>query len=234
MCQNRFRPRSTKSFVRELLRLELSPPQDGDATDDCGAELGWDLRTDVRGRLARDDGWDDQLLRQRGRAAAHHLSGGDARVRQGDLPGSLGGGSVPGEGEVSSSPLHRDRRRRQGELGIPGTTYRHPGRGLLACGGVSGQGGVGAVPGPTRGATVVDGRELSHAETRTRGRGHGPEAVEVAGESAVVGEGRRGRATSHHLLHEPIGSGTDGLRGGSVPKKWWLVTAHNSLVFQAR
>ncbi len=48
--------------------------------------------------------------------SAHHLSGGDARVWQGDLPGSPGGGGLSGEGEVSCGPLCRDRRRRQREL----------------------------------------------------------------------------------------------------------------------
>jgi hypothetical protein len=59
----------------------------------------------------------------------------------------------------------------------------------------------------------MDRGELSHAETPTRWRGHGLEAVEVAGESSALGEGQRGRATSHHLLHEPIDSGPDGPRG---------------------
>ena len=46
--------------------LELSLAQDGDAPDDRRPELGWDLHVDVRGRLAGDDGGNDQLLRPRG------------------------------------------------------------------------------------------------------------------------------------------------------------------------
>ena len=45
--------------------LELPLAQDGDAPGDRRAQLGWDLHVDVRGRLAGDDGGDDQLLRPR-------------------------------------------------------------------------------------------------------------------------------------------------------------------------
>ena len=79
--------------------------------------------------------------------------------------------------------------------------HRHSGRGLLACGGISGQGGGSALPGAAHDASDMDGRQLSHPETRDRGRGHDPEAVEIAVEGATVGERQRGCATSDHLLH---------------------------------
>ena len=104
--------------------------------------------------LMCEDGWRETmvgtlgLLRPGGRAAAHDLPGGDAGVRQGDVPGPPGGGDRPGQGEVPRGPLRGDRRRGQGELGVPGAAHRRAGDRLLACGGVPGQGGGGAVPGP--------------------------------------------------------------------------------------
>ena len=66
---------------------------------------GRDLPADVRGRLAGDDGRHPRLLRRRGRAAAHDLPGGDAGVRQGEVPGPPGGGDRPGQGEVPARPI---------------------------------------------------------------------------------------------------------------------------------
>ena len=109
---------------------------------------GRDLHADVRGRLAGDDGRHAGLLRRGGRAAAHDLPGGDAGVRQGEVPGPPGGGDRPCQGEVPRGPLRGDRRRGEGELGVPGAAHRRAGDRLLACGGVPGQGGGGAVPGP--------------------------------------------------------------------------------------
>src|SRR3954463_15682390 len=81
-----------------------------------------------------------------------------------------------------------DRRRDQRELGLPGSSYRGAGGGLLACGGVPGQGRRRAVPGATGDSPELDGRELPYAEARARGCPAGAEAVEVAGEGASVGE----------------------------------------------
>ena len=51
-------------------------------------------------------------------------------------------------------PLRGDRRRGEGELGLPGAAHRRAGDRLLACGGVPGQGGgrccTGATPAPRR------------------------------------------------------------------------------------
>src|SRR6185312_2476150 len=99
--------------------------------------------------------------------------------------GSRGG---PCEGDLSRRPWRGDRGWGQGEWGIPGASYRGAGGGLLARGGVPGQGGGGAVPRTTRDAPVVGRRELSPIETRTRGCGGDLEAVEVAGRGATVGE----------------------------------------------
>ncbi len=79
---------------------------------DRGVQPGRDLCADVRGRLARDDGRDDQLLRRRGRTSAHHLPGRDARVWQGDVPGPIGSRGGACEGGVSrrhcvGSPMGR-------------------------------------------------------------------------------------------------------------------------------
>ena len=61
--------------------------------------------------LMCEDGWREAmvgtlgLLRRRGRAAAHDLPGGDAGVRQGEVPGPPGGGDRPGQGEVPRAPI---------------------------------------------------------------------------------------------------------------------------------
>src|SRR5512142_2687523 len=113
--------------------------------------------------------------------AATGLPGGDPGVRQGEVPGAPGGGARSCQGEVPGGPLRRDRRRGQRELGVPGATHRRAGDRLLACGGVPGQGGGGAVPGSAAGPQGVAGRRLPPAETR-RGRGGvGAEAVAVTG-----------------------------------------------------
>ena len=52
------------------------------------------------------------------------------------------------QGEVPGGSLRGDRRRGEGELGLPGSAHRRAGDRLLACGGVPGQGGGGVVPGP--------------------------------------------------------------------------------------
>ena len=67
----------------------------------------------------------------------------------------------PCQGEVPRRPLRGDRRRGEGELGIPGAAHRRAGDGLLACGGVPGQGGGGAVPRPSRDPEGVAGRGVA-------------------------------------------------------------------------
>ena len=93
-----------------------------------------------------------------GRAAAHGLPGGDAGVRQGQVPGPFGGGVRACQGEVSGGPLRGDRRRGEGELGLSGTAYRRAGDRLLARCGVPGPGGGGPVPGSASDPQGVAGR----------------------------------------------------------------------------
>ena len=130
------------------------------------------------------------------------------------------------EGEVPRGPLRGDRRRGEGELGVPGAAHRRAGGRLLACGGVPGQGGGGAVPGPARDARGVAGRRVAIALKHEPGGAEcGPEAVEVAGEGAARGprttrmcsgrsptsrtsRGRAGWTTPARVAaNEPIGSG---------------------------
>ena len=117
--------------------------------------------------LMCEDGWRETMVGTisfyDGEGERQHtdLPGGDARVWQGDVPGPIGGRGRPCEGEVSRRPLRGDRRWGEGELGIPGAAHRRASGGLLACGGVSGQGGGGAVPGRSRDTQGVDGRRVA-------------------------------------------------------------------------
>ncbi len=127
------------------------------------------------------------------------------------VPGPHGAGDRAGEGVVPARPLRRHRRRGGGQLGLPRAAHRGPGGGLLACGGVPGQGRSGAAPGPPGNPPEVDGRQLPYAEARSRRCRGGAEAVEVAVEGTSVGQARRGRAAGDHVLCEPVGCGPDGL-----------------------
>ena len=143
----------------------------------------------------REDGWRETMVGtlafydRRGGATAHGLPRGDARVRQGEVPRPPGGGDRPSQGEVPGGSLRGDRRRGQGELGLPGSAHRRAGDRLLACGGVPGQGGGGVVPGSASDPEGVAGRCVSSAEARV-GRGRvGAEAVADAGQGASLGQG---------------------------------------------
>ncbi len=131
---------------------------------------------------------------------------------KGEVPEPPGGGDRACEGEVPRRPLRGDRRWGRWELGVPGPTHRGAGGGLLACGGVPGEGGGGGVPGPPPHQGGVAGRCLPSAEARA-GRGRvGAEAVAKAGPGTPLGQGGRGGAAGDHLLCEPVGDGADGLR----------------------
>ena len=129
--------------------LELPPAEVGDPPGDRRPEPGRDLHADVRGRLAGDDGRDDQLLRPRGERQHTIYLAATPEYGKATFLGRLEAEVARVKAEAPRRPLRRDRRWGQGELGVPGQAHRAPGGGLLACGGVPGQGGGGAVPGPT-------------------------------------------------------------------------------------
>ena len=191
---------------------------------DHHAGAGRDVPADVRGRLAGDDGRHDRVLRQGRRAAAHDLHGGDAGVRQGDVPGSAW--SRRSTGSRRSTPQAHYVGIADGAKGnweflakhteVQVVDFWHAAEYLGKAAAVLYRGHP-----ATREAWM---EESCHTLKHDPG---GAEAVlkrvEVAGEGATVGEGRRGRAAGDHVLREP-----EQERAGWTTRRGWRRTSRSA------
>ena len=178
----------------------------------------------VRGRVAGDDGrhagfYDAEGERQHTVYLAATPGYGKAKFL-GHLEAEIG----RAQGEVPGRPLRGDRRRGQGELGVPRSAHRRAGDRLLACGGVPGQGGGGAVPGAPPGPKAwLDEacHRLKHEPggagwvlkrlRRWPGSAPGPRTTRTCRGRSLTSPTSRGRAgwimPPRVAANEPIGSG---------------------------